>query len=404
MSTLEVLNRIAVSSEMNFASAPSRQLDNGNWQIEGLRIFKTGTFKDSWGTQRTWESEHLQQMVFHYNMLKERGIFSNVPVRADHSSSVNNIVGYFTDLRAEDIFLVADLEITEPGAYEKWERGTYRSRSLEVGAYESNDEAVYWPTVMGVAFVDIPAVEGLHSKTKTEKLANFSLVMQDKDKENPVADTQTVSTTTEEKVTEATTAPAPSKPVTPPAPATPPTPSPTPTTGAEGEPREENEEEENTTTEGEPAASHSRGASQFRVNGQPVSDFAAVQRHIESLESFATETTKAARTNFVNNLATSNRIAATQIDSLTALALTMSDEQFKAFTGAYESAPASGLLGLHGQQSQATPATDAVASEIQTLEETVAMHKRAGMPEDALVKTGSYLRLQALKTTSGSAA
>lgn len=387
-----------VKSGMNFV-APGRLLGNGNWAIDGLRIFKSGTFKDSMGFQRTWEVEHLEQMIFNYNMLRDRGLFPNVPVRTDHSASIDRVVGYIESLRRDGNFLVADLEITEPDAYDKWKRGTFRSRSLEVGAYETNDESMYWPVVMGLAFVDIPAVEGLHSKNKeSDKLAmSFSQYMQDEHKETSVAEDATNQDKTDggeqqtdggEKQTQTTPPTAPAQTETQPAPPAPVTP---------GEPQIQEGDNQG---EGQ----HRAGSFSFRVNGQTITDFGAVQRHIEALEGFQRESIKTARQDFVKGLATDNKIAATQLDSLTELAVGMSDEQFNAFKVSYESAPQSSLLASHGNTGGGTPPAGSPADEErQILEEQVAMHRRSGMSEDKLQKTDSYRRLQELKT-SGTAA
>lgn len=135
----------------------------GTHLIKGMRIFRAGSFANSLGERSDWTTADLDEMVKNFEDLRSRGILPNVPVRADHSRSVNNVVGYFTSLYREDDYLLADVELTEPDAVGKYERGTYRSRSAEIGVYVSNDEQVYWPVVMGVAFCDIPAVEGLHA-------------------------------------------------------------------------------------------------------------------------------------------------------------------------------------------------------------------------------------------------
>lgn len=131
--------------------------------IAGMRIFRVGSFKNSDGESTKWTSADLHQMVENFNALKDDGTFPHVPVRENHGRDVRSVVGYFTALRVEGKFLVADLEITEPTAADRYTRGTYRARSLEVGTYETNKGVAYYPTVMGLAFCDIPAVEGLYA-------------------------------------------------------------------------------------------------------------------------------------------------------------------------------------------------------------------------------------------------
>lgn len=131
--------------------------------VVGMKIFRVGSFKNSAGESTKWTAADLRQMVENFHALRSNGIFPNIPVRENHGRDVREVVGYFTDLRVDGKFLVADLDLTEPTAAERYTRGTYRARSLEVGSYETNNGEVYYPTVMGLAFCDIPAVEGLYA-------------------------------------------------------------------------------------------------------------------------------------------------------------------------------------------------------------------------------------------------
>jgi len=65
--------------------------------------------------------------------------------------------------------------VTEPGAVKKFERGTFRSRSIEIGPYESNNGKITAPAVLGLAMVDIPAVEGLFQRQDSKEIqVNFT--------------------------------------------------------------------------------------------------------------------------------------------------------------------------------------------------------------------------------------
>lgn len=345
---------LAIYSSPGVSSWTTVDLANGNKGVQGMRVFRAGTFRDSIGIQRTWTVEHLHQMVQNFEALRG-DVFPNVPVKADHFGSVNDVVGYLTRLSVEGEYLAADWEATEPDAFEKLNRGTYRSRSLEVGMYETNDEAFYWPVVHGFAFVDIPAVEGLHRGDKT--IACYSAV---DTKEPPV----TTSTT---------------PPTTPP-----PTPTPAPPTTPEPS---------------EPKAT-------FRVGGASVSDFAAVQTHIDrieaenaTLEKFRAETTAANRTAFVEGLATSKKIIQPQVEGFKKLVGTMTDEQFTEFRATYDAAPVQSLLADHSAGSTSNPdgqqGGQAVEARV-VLEETVDMLRRSGMRDEQLAKTGAYQKLAAL--------
>lgn len=388
----------AIATGLSYADASVYKKKDGTGKIVDLKIFKSGTFKDSMGFQRTWEPEHLEQMIFNYNLLKNRGIFPNVPVREGHPGifgSGGSVQGWIDTLRHADEFLVADLSITEPEALAKWERGTYRGRSLEVGMYETNDESTYWPTVMGLAFVDIPAVEGLYNKQtaeppdkKNKSTFHFSQVLLD-DKEITVEGDQNPQPP-------APTPPAPA-PAPAPAPPQPPAPAPAPAPNPAPAPA----------PAPEPAPAPQQQHSMFKINGQDVQDAAAVQTHITSLESFVKETRDLNRKNFVSGLVASNKVLASQKEGMEALVLTMTDAQYEAFTKLHETTPPMPLLGNHGNQGGGQPpastgsgftggkATPEEQKEV--LEETIAMHKRAGMSEENIQKTDSYKKLQALQ-------
>jgi len=387
--------------------------------VKSVPVFRAGTFKDSMGDQHTWEYEHLAQMVFHFGMLNDRDILPNVPIRDGHRSFFGGggeVVGYVIDLRVEGAdtkgnqLLVADMEITEPEAFAKIERGTWRSRSSEIGFYETNDEVMYWPVFMGVAWVDIPAVEGLFSKNEPTD-----------DKFTPVRDNE------EGAVSHAKTDANKGG-------GSPGTPDPNAGTkehtappaatkegkngneGAEGGDEASGKAVEH--AKGEPAtgaatagtvtttvttpAEHGNQPTTFEFTldgGTKTNDFAAVQVHIENLESVLNENRNQARKDFVTSLASSSRIAATQVDAMQAHALTLSDEQYEAFVKMYEGAPESPLFAHHGQGTTTEP--DESASEVETLRERVKMHKRSGMPEKKVKDTGSYKRLMELTDNKG---
>lgn len=323
------------------------ETDHGTKLIVGVEVFRVGTFKDSVGEQRTWTLEQLAQMVSNFALLREAETFPNVPLRVDHSWSVESVIGYIDALYVVGDKLVADLEITEPDHFDKFDRGTYRSRSLEVGMYEDNNGTAYYPVVMGLAFVDIPAVEGLHRGAHRVGCFRY----QDGE-ENPTVPTETKPAET----------PAPFK---------------------------------------------------FRVNGTEETDYAKVQNYvaqlegeaaaaktrIESLEAFAKDTVSKHRADYVSGLASVKKIAATQIDGLKLLVEMMTDDQFKAFTDAYDAAPTLSILGNHGNAvtnpDGSGTQVNAEDAERKALEDTVSMLHRSGMSEADVAKTSSYKRLAA---------
>lgn len=148
---------------------------------EKMPVFRSGEFKDSMGYSSKWTDMHLGQMVSHFEMLRDGGIFSDVPIRRGHGSlfgdPIDSLIGYVTGLSLETRtsyvdgseynYLLADIEIIDPDAREKIEMGLWRNVSSEIGMMEANDGAEYWPVFKGFAYVDIPAVEGLKEFSKS---------------------------------------------------------------------------------------------------------------------------------------------------------------------------------------------------------------------------------------------
>lgn len=336
--------------------------------VRGMKVFRTGTHTDSKGRKSVWTHAQLQQAVEHFNQLKSTNILPNVPVREDHTTTVKDLVGWYQAIRLDGDFLVADIEFTEPTALAKYNRGTYRNKSIEIGAYETGDGQIYSPVVLGLAFVDIPAVEGLFRHPSAPQGASGD--------QSPAAPANHQGATMSDPVT---------PPVTPPVvtPAVEPPVTPPPVTEA--------------------PANHQRPAVQsFRVNGADVSDFAAVQSHITSLETFRTESIESGRVGFVTDLAKGNKITNPQVESFSKLVKSMTDEQFTEFKAGFELAPATNLFGQHqtggaNDGNPADPATDR-AAEIEILQEIVQNHHRRGASQTEIEATASFKKLQSLTT------
>lgn len=363
-------------SPMKFAKG-----DDGVLHVTDMPVFRSGTFRDSWGDQTTWEPSHMQSMVDNFDMLASQEVLESVPVRDGHPAflagltpGAGAVVGWHNGLRVEDLkardgntynYLLASYDITEPDAVGKISRGTWRNRSAEVGGYRTNKEAEHWPVYMGVAYVDLPAVEHLnnHSKAFAKNSPNKFYFMSGEGAQ--VVDA---------KPTEV----APVAPV-----ATPPT------------------------VPAAPAAAqvHAAPAPTFKLFGRETSDVAEVQKHIATLEQFQSDTRDAARVDFVNGLATTNKILAAQIDGTLAFAKSLTDEQYNSWVGTWGAAPVVAGVGSAPQgqapttDPQGAPAADAKSERIATLEGTVAMHSRMGKSADELAKLPSYVELQKLKAS-----
>ena len=146
----------------------------------------------------------------------------------------------------------------------------------------------------------------------------------------------------------------------------------------------------------------------FLVNGVEVTDFAAVQSHIASLETFKNETITTARKDFVKQLVTDNKIMADDetLTATEAFALSLSSEQFAQWKATMSAAPSNGLFAKHGatQGDASAPnnggSEDTTAKRIKDLEEIVQAHRDSGMSEESLKTKNSFIELQNLKSTA----
>lgn len=323
--------------------------------VRGLKIFKAGKFKDSLGRDQHFKPADLEEAVANFNKLKSKNILPNVPVRSDHSYSVDKIMGFMISMRTDGKFLYADIEITEPEAAAKYSRGTLRDRSLEIGVFEANNGDKYTNTVMGLAFVDLPAVQGLFSKpqdntsffthqendTVTVELATFRI--------SNVPTTDVAAVQAHIDALEAAGTPKP----------------------------------------------HA-----FRLAGAEVSDFAAVQAHIDALAETIDKFALAERDGFVDSLVTANKITAPQAEGLKAFAKGLAPDLYSAWKVTFDTAPVVAIFNKNsgsGNGSTDNGGGDPVAEEIATLEATIAHHRRAGTSQETIEAGASWQRLQAIK-------
>ena len=267
--------------------------------VRGIKVFRVGRFKNSVGNWNDWSAERLQRAAENFNRLRVTRVFPDVPVRLDHTKSVRDLVGYFHELRFDGQYLVADILFTKRSAYDEYNAGHLRNVSLEIGQYETNDEVLYDDVVQGLAFVDIPAVEGLHQRPTGEEHMG------------------TQNKGDEEQETEAT-----------------PEPEPTPTP-APAEPPEEPEPPAQVPSAQETRSrepdEHRRPVQTFRINGAEVADLAAVQTHIDVLERFRADTNTSLRNSFVDDLVKHGVIMAPKAEAMKIHVATLSNEQFAAF-------------------------------------------------------------------------
>jgi hypothetical protein len=376
------------TTSKTFTGHSFEKYSDGTALVKAVEVFKAGTFRDSMGEQATWLPEHLMQMVSNFDLLKSQNIFPSPPARRDHSGSIDKVMGYVDSLSTDGNKLFADIHVTEPTDVDKLVRGTYRARSLEVGMYITNDEAAFWPVVFGVAYVDLPAVEGLFAKSK--EISYFSQISQG---EGNMGNQNSTGTAVDDRPPQTVINlngfgsgqmstgtgdnPAPPTPPTPGPTPTPPTPAPTPSP----------------TTP--PTAS-------FRINGQETVDFAAVQTHISTLEGIIKTVNEDARKSFCKKLSDDKKILVTQVPALEAFALSLSPEAYEAWVKTYEGAQAVPLLATHGAAGTGGPDAGApenkVADEIAVQEGILTGLRQAGFNKEKIEKSAAFQRLTELKS------
>lgn len=358
--------------------------------VEDVAVFRSGSFSDSMGRRNTWEHEHLASMVTNFNMLRDRNIFSDVPVRSGHPGWLINgqegngkVVGYHRDLRVETRqsthddneyeYLITSYEIIDPEAQQAIKSGLWRNRSAEVGTYITNDDAEYFPVYFGVAYVDIPAVEGLNGFAKSNH--NTRII----EEESMSADQQVVTPVAPKLPT------APAVPVAPEVSAH--------TAPVVAEPVTE------PVVQAQPVVTHGQESAvmAFSIDGRQVQDFAAVQQHINVLEAFRNETIESARVDFVNGLVKDGKILASNADATVEFAKSLSDEQFGAWRTTQEAAPQHPILGQFdaGQGGDPVVPTEG-PTEVETLAAIVRQHKRAGKSIESIKGMESYKKLLGL--------
>lgn len=374
--------------------------------LADVPVFRSGTFRDSWGEQHNWEALHIEQMVAHFNLLRERQILPHVPLRKGHISflgqPMDTLIGYHTGLRTAEFvnpadgqpytYLLADFEVLDPDAQQKIDSGLWRNFSSEVGTYVTNNETEFWPVYVGGAYVDIPAVEGLQIKAHTKELGQRFSLMSESEKESPVTETPT-DPAAEEETPEQPTTEEPAEdggeegsetPETPVADA-PPTPAASP-------------------VEAQETHSASGNTFTFRVNGQPELDFSRVQSHITALEGAFAETRDANRKSFVSALVSDGKVTAPQQADLEAFALGLGQEQYDSWVKTWGRATKLPLLEEHGSTKEHSsqsggPSKDAAADALQDARDIVARHRLANMRQEQLEETSSYKLLVAAGET-----
>jgi hypothetical protein len=342
---------------------------NGNKIYQNVAVFRSGTFRDSMGTQNTWEDLHLKQMMDNFSYLAGKKILPSVPVRNGHPGFLvsgiqgkGDVVGWHTDVKTQVLkspidgqqydYLMVDYEIMAGYALANIESGLWRNRSAEIGRYTTNAEAELWPVYMGFAFVDIPAVEGLNFSSKQGQRC-FVIFDGNGFKETHVSQ-------------------------------------PTGNAGGNGN------NGPALPFPGVPSQQGTQAPFNFSINGQVVTDPTVVQAYVNRLEATFAEQRGAARTAFVKGLVSANKIPAPQEAEFAKFAEGLNDDQYTAWTAQWGQMGAMPLLQNHGgsvtnpgNTGQTTPQQQ----DITDAEEIVKNHERLGTPLEHLKLMNSYKTL-----------
>lgn len=354
-------------------------------RLRDVPVFRSGEFANSMGEVGEWTPLDLQQMANNFNLLADSGIFNRVPVRCDHfsifSGGLEGQIGYHENVRTEEktspvdgeayTYLMSDMVILKSDAVDNILSGLWTNRSAEIGPYRTNytqgQSRVFEPVLLGTAFVDIPAVEGLtFSKNKGESADTPELIMMEENMPQPK------------------------------------------NPGSDG----------GQTSHSAPApATHS-----FRIGNDTVSDFAKVQQHIDDqaatitaqdseltdLREFKSQALTREREDFVNSLKDSNLITGPQAEQFSKLAATLSADAFEQFKAGFAGAEVNPLLEKQGPSHQVAPGAsadvpgssahsqhrDEAAERAEVLREQVRTHYRANTPVDRIETYACFRELQ----------
>lgn len=305
-------------------------------RLRDVPVFRSGEFSNSMGDVREWTALDVQQMANNFGLLSDSGIFHRVPVRCDHfsifSGGLEGQIGYHENVRAEEkvspvdgetyTYLMADMVILKSEAVDNILSGLWTNRSAEIGPYRTNytkgESRVFEPVLLGTAFVDIPAVEGLtFSKNKGASADKPELIMMEENMPQPK------------------------------------------NSGEDGG-----------------QVNHSASAApthHFRIGSESVSDFAKVQKYIDDqaatitaqdaeltdLRTFKSEATTREREAFVTSLKEKNLITGPQAEQFSKLAATLNADAFEQFKAGFAGAEVNPILEKQGPSHQVAPGASA---------------------------------------------
>jgi len=141
------------------------------FNIYGMEVFAPGVYR---GTAFT--PEDVKKIAENFAILKNQ-VGLEVPLKVNHTDDANAIVGWVTNVYEKDGKLYADAVITEPEAFEKIKRGTWKKVSCEIymDFVDEETKTSYGKALRAIAIVAHPQVKkvgGLGVARFFEKISN----------------------------------------------------------------------------------------------------------------------------------------------------------------------------------------------------------------------------------------
>lgn len=350
--------------------------DGQSARLKNWAVFRAGTFRDSRGRRHSVTVEYLKKTAANFHSLLAIGF--QPPIRANHGRNVNEVVGYGLDCYERDGVLYQDVDFTEPDAIAKFKRGTYRFRSSELGVYESNSGERFFPALMGVAFVDTPAVEGLFSMASAEDSvapdleSHFFMEASMADAGPETETTDTAGTAPGRREFGASTVNI--------------------YTGSSNTTSGDDDPEPEPVAAAEPV--------KFTFGGEEIDDPAEVQRRISEFEAAMTAQRDVNRATFCKGLAEDNKLAAPLIDSMSEFAKSLNEGQWGMFTAMWEDAPELSLFANHADGVTNPDGEDPEADiDLEAAKQVVEFMKRNSYTDEQIQGTAEWRTIQAAEAS-----
>jgi flagellar motility protein MotE (MotC chaperone) len=133
--------------------------------IYGIEVFKVGDYRNI-----SFTHNDISTIAENFHLLKEK-VGLEVPLKVNHTDDANAIIGWVMNVYEKEGKLYADAVITEPEAFEKIKRGTWKKVSCEIymDFVDEETNTSYGKALRAIAIVAHPQVK----KVKGLEVARF---------------------------------------------------------------------------------------------------------------------------------------------------------------------------------------------------------------------------------------